>query len=174
MSSPTQTASDLKGGSSSCAGGGAGKGADYQKSFSKTLGLVIHSAADGIALGASARSEKEGLGLVVFLAIFIHKSKLYYLSLTLSGGTNAFQQPVPASIGLCTTLMNDGLPRGFIRERIAIFSAAASVGAILTYGLINLLAGGLAQSSLQWWTGIALLFSVRSLPACIAVFWVAR
>jgi zinc transporter ZupT len=53
-----------------CAGGGEGAG----KSFSATLGLVIHSAADGIALGASATSPKAGLGLVVFLAIFIHKS----------------------------------------------------------------------------------------------------
>lgn len=53
-----------------CPGGGEGAG----KSFSATLGLVIHSAADGIALGASATSSKVGLGLVVFLAIFIHKS----------------------------------------------------------------------------------------------------
>ena len=58
---------------------------DHAKSFSATLGLVIHSAADGIALGASARSGKAGLGLVVFLAILIHKGQ----SLVLSAG------PVP-------------------------------------------------------------------------------
>ncbi|WVQ74961.1 hypothetical protein IAR50_004569 [Cryptococcus sp. DSM 104548] len=39
-----------------------------------TLGLVIHGAADGIALGASSlASGNSSLGLVVFLAVLIHK-----------------------------------------------------------------------------------------------------
>ncbi|KAL7416989.1 Zinc/iron permease [Mrakia frigida] len=118
---------------------GGNGGDQHEKSFSATLGLVLHSTADGIALGASARSGKSGLGLVIFLAIFVHK--------------------IPASLGLCTTLMSDSLPRHQIRQRIALFSAAAPVGAILTYFLVNLLAGGIEQSVLMWWTGVALMFS---------------
>jgi hypothetical protein len=40
-----------------------------------TLGLVIHAMADGIALGASSLSEKDGLGFVVFLAVIVHKGE---------------------------------------------------------------------------------------------------
>lgn len=52
-----------------------------------TLGLVIHGAADGIALGASSLSGRGSLGLVVFLAVLVHKGAspnchpgLFYLS----------------------------------------------------------------------------------------------
>lgn len=38
-----------------------------------TLGLVIHGAADGIALGASSRSGSGKLGLIVFIAVLVHK-----------------------------------------------------------------------------------------------------
>lgn len=41
-----------------------------------TLGLVIHGAADGIALGASSLSGRGSLGLVVFLAVLVHKGTL--------------------------------------------------------------------------------------------------
>jgi zinc transporter 9 len=37
------------------------------------LGLVIHGAADGIAIGASSLSSKGNLGLIVFLAVLVHK-----------------------------------------------------------------------------------------------------
>lgn len=43
--------------------------------LSATLGLVIHGMADGIALGASSLSDNEGLGMIVFLAIIIHKGR---------------------------------------------------------------------------------------------------
>lgn len=42
-----------------------------------TLGLVIHSIADGLALGASARSGQNALEAIVFLAIIVHKGMLY-------------------------------------------------------------------------------------------------
>ena len=55
-----------------------------KKAFPLTFGLVIHSLADGLALGASAlpRSGGDGeggssqLSIVVFLAIVVHKGKL--------------------------------------------------------------------------------------------------
>ena len=39
-----------------------------------TLGLIVHAAADGIALGAAASTAKSDLQLVVFLAIMLHKA----------------------------------------------------------------------------------------------------
>lgn len=41
--------------------------------LSATLGLVIHGLADGIALGASSLSGHAELGLIVFLAVLVHK-----------------------------------------------------------------------------------------------------
>jgi zinc transporter ZupT len=38
-----------------------------------TLGLIIHAMADGIALGSSSLSSSGGLGLVVFIAVIVHK-----------------------------------------------------------------------------------------------------
>lgn len=43
-----------------------------------TLGLVIHGAADGIALGASSlASGKKSLSLIVFLAVIVHKGSFF-------------------------------------------------------------------------------------------------
>lgn len=56
-------------GNEACAQGGAIKG------LNATLGLVIHGAADGIALGASSLSEKGNLGLIVFVAVLVHKGE---------------------------------------------------------------------------------------------------
>lgn len=54
-----------------------------KKAIKLTLGLVIHSLADGFALGASAisnettaRSSRSELPLVVFFALLVHKGKV--------------------------------------------------------------------------------------------------
>nr|ODN89034.1 solute carrier family 39 (zinc transporter), member 9 [Cryptococcus depauperatus CBS 7841] len=115
-----------------------------------TLGLVIHGVADGIALGASslAAHRNGSLGLVVFLAVLVHKG--------------------PTALGLTTTLLSLSLSAARIRRRLVIFSFAAPVGAILTYLLIHWFGSALGPGdrerpvrgdALGWWTGIALLFS---------------
>lgn len=106
-----------------------------------TLGLVIHGAADGIALGASSLSGRGSLGVVVFLAVLVHKG--------------------PTALGLTTTLLSLCLEPPAIRKRLMIFSVAAPIGAILTFLIVRI--GGHAgdDSALDYWTGIALLFSVR-------------
>lgn len=38
-----------------------------------TLGLVVHAAADGVALGAAATTSQADVEAVVFLAIMLHK-----------------------------------------------------------------------------------------------------
>lgn len=128
-------------------------GSSLLKGLNATLGLVIHAMADGIALGASSLTENSSLGLVVFLAVIIHKG--------------------PTALGLTTTLMSLKLSRQQIQSRLLLFSASAPTGALVTYGLVNLFGGRgsdeLASShkvdQLGWWTGLVLLFSV-SLSAC--------
>ena len=118
------------------------------KSISTTIGLIAHSLADGISLGASssaALSSSSGVSLdvVVFLAIIIHKA--------------------PAAFGLTSVLLGDGWSRGKIRQALILFAAAAPLGAVGVYFILKTVAhlGGKAheEASMKWWTGFALLVS---------------
>ena len=51
-------------------GRSSGRGA---VSWTATLGLVVHAAADGIALGAAATTNQTDVEMIVFLAIMLHK-----------------------------------------------------------------------------------------------------
>jgi zinc transporter 9 len=108
---------------------------------STTIGLVIHAAADGIALGAS--SSQPSLSFIIFIAIMIHKA--------------------PAAFGLTSVLLKQGLGKRMARAHLLAFSLAAPVGALATWFVVRLLgAGGVGlggEESLQWWTGVLLLFS---------------
>ncbi|KAH8553493.1 Zinc/iron permease [Umbelopsis sp. PMI_123] len=101
-----------------------------------TVGLVVHAAADGIALGASARHPH--LSFVIFFAIMIHKA--------------------PSAFALTTVLMNEGFMRARIRRHLFVFSLAAPVGAILTYAAL-LFSGDPDDQGMAWWTGMLLIFS---------------
>ncbi|KAF9088020.1 hypothetical protein BGX23_007703 [Mortierella sp. AD031] len=101
-----------------------------------TIGLVVHAAADGIALGASA--SRPELRFIVFLAIMLHKA--------------------PAAFGLSTVLLQHGFSRRQTRQQVAIFALAAPIGALLTYIFIQV-SGQHEEASLHWWTGMLLLFS---------------
>ncbi|KAL7930505.1 ZIP zinc transporter domain-containing protein [Trichoderma chlorosporum] len=110
------------------------------RSLATTTGLVIHAAADGIAMGASATSSNMRLGFVIFIAIMIHKA--------------------PAAFGLTSVLLKQGLSKRAARGHLVIFSLAAPVGALTTWLMITLLGGDhLTGYSGQWWTGMLLLFS---------------
>ena len=113
-----------------------------QRSFSTTLGLCIHAAADGIALGASSSSTSTtSLSLIIFVAIMVHKA--------------------PAAFGLTSVLLKQGLGKRGARTHLVIFSLAAPVGALCTWILVRALgSGGTSEpASMRWWTGILLLFS---------------
>lgn len=101
-----------------------------------TVGLVVHAAADGIALGASARHPH--LSFVIFFAIMIHKA--------------------PSAFALTTVLMNEGFMRARIRRHLFVFSIAAPIGAILTYAAL-IFSGDASDESMAWWTGMLLIFS---------------
>lgn len=108
-----------------------------EKNITATIGLIVHAAADGIALGAAATTSHADVEIIVFLAIMLHKA--------------------PAAFGLVTYLLHEGIDRQRIRKHLLIFSLAAPVMTVLTFF-------GIGQkhketlSSLNA-TGIAMLFS---------------
>ncbi|KAN0095060.1 Zinc/iron permease [Hyaloscypha variabilis] len=111
------------------------------RSLATTTGLVIHAAADGIAMGASASSSNTKLGFIIFIAIMIHKA--------------------PAAFGLTSVLLKQGLSKRAARGHLIIFSLAAPFGALMTWLLVHILggAGHMEGERGQWWTGMLLLFS---------------
>jgi len=110
------------------------------RSLATTTGLVIHAAADGIAMGASATSANWNVGLIIFIAILVHKA--------------------PAAFGLTSVLMKQGLSKRAARVHLLVFSLAAPIGALATYFFVALLGDESAEGEgAHWWTGMLLLFS---------------
>ena len=80
------------------AGAGAGAVADLEggdegvddRSRSAAMGLLVHAAVDGIALGAAAASQQSSVEMLVFVAIMLHKA--------------------PAAFGLASYLIHNGVP----------------------------------------------------------------
>ncbi|KAM5345487.1 hypothetical protein ACJ41O_011349 [Fusarium nematophilum] len=108
------------------------------RSLATTTGLVIHAAADGIAMGASSTTSDMKLGFIIFAAIMIHKA--------------------PAAFGLTSLLLKQGLSKRAARGHLIVFSLAAPFGAITTWLIITLLGGSKVEGD-HWWTGMLLLFS---------------
>ncbi|XP_024153377.1 zinc transporter ZIP9 [Oryzias melastigma] len=102
-----------------------------------TLGLVIHAAADGFALGAAVATGQVTVQVIVFFAVILHKA--------------------PAAFGLVSFLMHAGLDKKFIQGHLLAFSAAAPLVAISTYFILQA-SGNSAQKQLSA-TGIGMLFS---------------
>ncbi|KAJ4482313.1 Zinc/iron permease [Lentinula aciculospora] len=105
-----------------------------------TLGLVIHSLADGFALGVSFFPSNESknstsLSAIVFLAIIIHK--------------------LPTSLALTSSLLATSLSRPQCKKHLAVFSASTPVAAFLSYVALDFF-GGAEHAD---WPGIALLLS---------------
>lgn len=50
-----------------------------ERSFTATVGLVVHAAADGIALGAAATTSQADVEAIVFLAIMLHKVSIIFV-----------------------------------------------------------------------------------------------
>ena len=103
-----------------------------------TVGLLVHAAADGIALGASATHPQ--LSFVVFMAIMLHKA--------------------PASFALTSVLLSSGISHNAIRKHLLIFALAAPVGALITYFILYFFSTATTSAaSLEYWTGVLLVFS---------------
>lgn len=115
--------------------GGSKRGSSV--SWTATLGLVVHAAADGVALGAAATTGQTDVEMIVFLAIMLHKA--------------------PASFGLVTYLLHEGLERSRIRKHLLVFSLAAPGLAIITFLLLTV--HGKENLDTFSATGVAMLFS---------------
>ncbi|XP_063775092.1 zinc transporter ZIP9-B-like [Pseudophryne corroboree] len=106
-------------------------------SITATLGLVIHAAADGVALGAAVASSQVSVQVIVFFAVILHKA--------------------PAAFGLVSFLMHAGLEKKQIQKHLLAFSVAAPLLTIATYLILNM-TGGSLQHRLSA-TGNGMLFS---------------
>ncbi|XP_060895488.1 zinc transporter ZIP9 [Labrus mixtus] len=102
-----------------------------------TLGLVIHAAADGFALGAAVSTGQVSVQVIVFFAVILHKA--------------------PAAFGLVSYLMHAGLEKKYIQGHLLAFSAAAPLVAIPTYFILHA-SGSSSQNQLSA-TGVGMLFS---------------
>ncbi|XP_048586452.1 zinc transporter ZIP9 [Nematostella vectensis] len=129
----------ISGGHSHGGGGGDPENNTRQRrnKMTATIGLVVHAAADGIALGAAVSTSKTDVEMIIFLAIMLHKA--------------------PAAFGLSTFLLHEGLDRNRIRRHLVVFAAAAPIMALVTFF-------GLGQSGKEVFssvngTGFAMLFS---------------
>ncbi|XP_063699105.1 zinc transporter ZIP9 isoform X2 [Culicoides brevitarsis] len=108
-----------------------------KKSATATIGLVVHAAADGVALGAAATTSHHDVEMIVFFAIMLHKA--------------------PAAFGLVSFLLHEGIDRQRIRKHLGIFSVSAPLLTLITYFCI----GQEQKQTLNDFnaTGIAMLFS---------------
>ncbi|VDN56064.1 unnamed protein product [Dracunculus medinensis] len=102
-----------------------------------TVGLIVHAAADGVALGSVSMASRSNVQFIIFLAIMLHKA--------------------PAAFGLVSFLLVEGFERFRVRRHLLAFSLAAPITAIVTFYILLLV--GQQSSSLSFTTGILMLFS---------------
>lgn len=95
------------------------------------LGLIVHSLADGVAVGTTGMSDKEDLKLVVAFAMVLHK--------------------LPATFGLVTFLLASKWPRPKVRRALIIFAASAPLMALATYWLLVLIPGLSSPVAVALW-----------------------
>jgi len=115
----------------------AGGSVQPRYKITATIGLVVHAAADGVALGAASGSSHTDVQFIVFVAIMLHKA--------------------PASFGLVTFLLHEGLDKSRIRKHLLIFALSAPIAAVITFIFIT--QGGHESLTSLHTTGVLLLFS---------------
>ncbi|XP_078144922.1 zinc transporter ZIP9 isoform X1 [Centroberyx gerrardi] len=106
-------------------------------SITATLGLIIHAAADGFALGAAMATPEVTVQVIVFFAVILHKA--------------------PSAFGLVSFLMHAGVEKKHIQGHLLAFSAAAPILAITTYFILH--ASGSSYQNQLCVTGVGMLFS---------------
>ncbi|KAG1672196.1 hypothetical protein FOA52_002896 [Chlamydomonas sp. UWO 241] len=97
-----------------------GPGGSLSASHQALYGLMVHSAADGVALGSAYMSGDVALSASVAVAILVHK--------------------FPVAFGLSSFLKAAGWDEHRLNSALAAFAAAAPVAALVTYGALS--AGG--------------------------------
>ncbi|KJH52180.1 metal cation transporter, ZIP family [Dictyocaulus viviparus] len=123
---------------SSAAGSKSDRSGRNRMGISATIGLVVHAAADGIALGSASTTNKSDIQLIVFVAIMLHKG--------------------PAAFGLVSFLLLEGIDVRNARKHLIVFACAAPFATILTFVVLGALGNDSVASSGSS-TGILMLFS---------------
>ena len=121
-------------------------GQNSNSAFHSLFGLLVHSAVDGIALGAiSASGTHETLEFIVFLAIMLHKG--------------------PAAFGITSVLLKQRQQAGHIRLFLFVFAMMAPLTAIATWMLVKVFPISAEGSDI----GLCLLFSGGTVLYTISV-----
>jgi zinc transporter 9 len=175
---------DPNGGSTTLGANPGYSGVGSRRARSITFGLVIHSLADGLALGASSFSgssviEQAFSSRQSLVSHFSHIFNARSLEPTPSNGgmidhiksTNPLTLIVflalvihkaPTALALATSLLPLIPPRK-IRLHVAIFSLATPLGAMLSLMLLGIVSagtkGGTSDQQSGMWAGMALAFS---------------
>uniref|UniRef100_A0A1I7ZJ01 Zinc transporter ZIP9 n=1 Tax=Steinernema glaseri TaxID=37863 RepID=A0A1I7ZJ01_9BILA len=121
--------------SRSASSGGVGR----QFKITATIGLVVHAAADGVALASASAINKTDVQFIVFAAIMLHKG--------------------PAAFGLVSFLLAEGLEAFRVKRHLLVFSLSAPVAALVTYYTIATFGLGGESLSSGSTTGVLMLFS---------------
>lgn len=119
-----------------------------------TIGLVVHSVADGVALASSqyltntlakngtTSSSAENLDMIILAAILLHKC--------------------PAAFGFGTFLYHQGRRGWGIAKHLLAFTLSSPLTGIIFYFGLNAFAKSADEDSLMYWVGVILLFSAGS------------
>ncbi|KAJ2336861.1 hypothetical protein GGF44_004300 [Coemansia sp. RSA 1694] len=125
---------------------------------STLIGILVHSCADGLALGAAVASasaadsgkgsgdeHSSSLEIIVFMALLLHKA--------------------PAAFGLITTLKQQGYAAYKLSVWLTVFAASAPLAALATFSIFLLVQPAATSdhhekpAGTQPWAGIVMLFS---------------
>lgn len=98
-----------------------------------SLGLVIHAAVDGIALGSSFHEDSTSLRLIFFFVIIVHK--------------------LPTAFSLPTLLLREDVPATVAKTHMFFFSMMTPMFSLLSYVLL------LAIGANDYFIGMLLVFS---------------
>ncbi|KAK4475425.1 hypothetical protein MN116_002480 [Schistosoma mekongi] len=112
------------------------------KGFIVTCGLIIHSLADGLAVGSAFALNQLQLELILFLAIILHK--------------------IPAAFGLSCFLLHEGFTRDRIRLHMIAFSFSTPLASFVTYFYLSVSSKSSVETDIgmaSTRTGLALLLS---------------
>jgi zinc transporter 9 len=88
-----------------------------KSSMATSIGLLVHAAVDGIALGSAASSGESQSEFIVFVALLLHKA--------------------PASFGLSATLLQSRLKPKAIYKQLLVFALTAPLAALVTFAVLN-------------------------------------
>ncbi|KAL3134435.1 hypothetical protein ABBQ38_006493 [Trebouxia sp. C0009 RCD-2024] len=99
------------------------------------IGLMVHSAADGFAVGAATRSDSSALGVTIAIAMVLHKA--------------------PVAFGLATSFMAANWTWQKSQKALLAFCSTSPLAALITYALIGATPALSSASS----TALCVLFS---------------